>query len=75
MQEILEQDGPGAIPGPEECPPGLENVQVIALVAYMQRLGTDIYRTPEPDAAESMVASMIELGPAADDAEEVTGDG
>ncbi|MHC4810016.1 MAG: cytochrome-c oxidase, cbb3-type subunit I [Planctomycetota bacterium] len=75
VQEILEQDGPGAIPGPEECPPGLENVQVIALVAYLQRLGTDIYRTPEPDATESMVASMIELGPATDAEEEVTGDG
>ena len=31
-------------------PAGLGDRRVVALIAYMQRLGTDLYRTPEPDA-------------------------
>ncbi len=38
--EIVEQNGP----------PGLEDKEVVALIAYLQRLGTDIYKTPEPEA-------------------------
>lgn len=60
VEEILLQDGPGAIPGPEECPPGLENTQMIALVAYLQRLGTDLTRVPETDVVEPMVATTAE---------------
>jgi len=39
---IIEQDGPGALPD------GLDhNKKVIALVAYLQRLGTDLFKAPE----------------------------
>jgi len=44
IQEIIEQDGPGAVP---EVEIGFENSQMIAVVAYLQRLGTDI-RNPAP---------------------------
>ncbi len=37
--EIVVQDGPT----------GLEEKQVVALIAYLQRLGTDIYKTPEAE--------------------------
>ncbi len=37
-QQIVEQEGPA----------GLENKQIVALIAYLQRLGTDIFKTPEP---------------------------
>ena len=33
-------------------PAGLEDRSIIALVAYLQRLGTDIHRVPEVDAAD-----------------------
>ena len=36
----------------EGGPSGLEDKTMIALVAYLQRLGTDIYKTPPPTAAE-----------------------
>lgn len=38
--EIAAQDGPK----------GLEDKQVVALIAYLQRLGTDIFKTPETPA-------------------------
>jgi len=38
--EIVEQEGPA----------GMEDKQVVALIAYLQRLGTDIYKTPDADA-------------------------
>ena len=38
--EIVAQDGPT----------GLEEKQVVALIAYLQRLGTDIYKTPDAEA-------------------------
>jgi cytochrome c oxidase cbb3-type subunit I/II len=38
--QIVDQGGPA----------GLEDKQVVALIAYLQRLGTDIYKTPEPEA-------------------------
>ncbi len=40
--EIVEQNGEA----------GLEDKQVVALIAYLQRLGTDIFKTPEPQAPE-----------------------
>jgi cytochrome c oxidase cbb3-type subunit I/II len=35
-REIVEQGGP----------PGLEDKQIVALIAYLQRLGTDLMKTP-----------------------------
>ncbi|MBX3375208.1 MAG: cytochrome-c oxidase, cbb3-type subunit I [Phycisphaeraceae bacterium] len=49
MQEVVDQDGPDALP------PAFETSRMIALVAYLQRLGTDRYRSPE-DAASSATA-------------------
>jgi cytochrome c oxidase cbb3-type subunit I/II len=40
-QQIIDQKGPA----------GLENKQVVALVAYLQRLGKDIYAAPAVAAA------------------------
>jgi cytochrome c oxidase cbb3-type subunit I/II len=37
--EIVEQDGPT----------GLEDKEVVALIAYLQRLGTDIFKVPAPE--------------------------
>ncbi|MFK7959508.1 MAG: cytochrome-c oxidase, cbb3-type subunit I [Phycisphaerales bacterium] len=48
-QELIELDGEEALPSAEQCPPGLENAQVVALVAYLQRLGTDIHAAPEAE--------------------------
>jgi cytochrome c oxidase cbb3-type subunit I/II len=42
-QQIVDQKGPS----------GLENKQVVALVAYLQRLGKDIYATPAVAAASA----------------------
>ncbi len=36
-----------------DLPEGLENRKVIALIAYMKRLGTDIYKTPPIDESET----------------------
>ncbi len=52
LQEIITQDGA------ESVDPHWETSQVMALVAYLQRLGTDLYRTPEEEsAAPEAVAS------------------
>jgi cytochrome c oxidase cbb3-type subunit I/II len=46
-KEIVKQGGP----------PGLEGKQIVALVAYLQRLGTDINKTPpSPETGTSPVA-------------------
>ncbi len=45
--EIVEQGGPS----------GLENKDIVALIAYLQRLGTDIYREP---ALETPPAANVE---------------
>ena len=37
--------------------PGLENKEVVALIAYLQRLGTDIYKAPETPATPAAPAS------------------
>ena len=36
---------------------GIEDKQVIALIAYLQRLGTDLFKTPEDEAAPAEVES------------------
>ncbi len=46
--EIFEQNGPPAA--------DLEDKQVIALIAYLQRMGTDLNKAPEPDAGAAPVA-------------------
>jgi cytochrome c oxidase cbb3-type subunit I/II len=53
VAEILEQDGPDAVPA------GLETTKMVALVAYLQRLGTDISAVPEetPESAEAAAAA------------------
>ena len=46
----------------QKGPEGLEDKQVIAMIAYLQRLGTDIYKTPEPEpdpAADVDVTAQI----------------
>jgi cytochrome c oxidase cbb3-type subunit I/II len=45
-EEIVQQGGPA----------GLEGEQIVALIAYLQRLGTDIKKSPAAAAAEGRVA-------------------
>lgn len=40
--------------------PGLANKQVVAVIAYLQRLGTDLYATPEPAAGEKPTTPAVE---------------
>jgi len=45
--------------------------QAVALIAYLQRLGTDLYRTPEPEGGEAAPAAEgepVEAEPAQDGA-------
>jgi cytochrome c oxidase cbb3-type subunit I/II len=42
-KQVVEQKGPG----------GLEDKQVIALVAYLQRIGTDLFASPDAEPAPS----------------------
>ncbi|MEZ6106593.1 MAG: cytochrome-c oxidase, cbb3-type subunit I [Pirellulaceae bacterium] len=49
-EEIARQDGPE----------GLHDKKVVALIAYLQRLGTDIYNTEEPAAEAEEPASETE---------------
>jgi cytochrome c oxidase cbb3-type subunit I/II len=50
--EIVEQDGP----------PGLEDKEIVALIAYLQRLGTDIFKTPEPEAQGQAAEESVSEG-------------
>jgi len=45
IDEIIKQEGAGAVE------PGWETAKVVALVAYLQRLGTDLYAVPDETAA------------------------
>ena len=47
VAEIIEQEGPGAIPE------GVESTSMIALVAYLQRLGTDLNATEATEVEDS----------------------
>lgn len=55
LREIIEQDGPDAVPG------GLESSQMVALVAYLQRLGVDISRAAEEPSPLEVVMQQLEL--------------
>lgn len=46
-------------------PAGLEDKEVVALIAYLQRLGTDIYKTPEPEADAEVGGSETQDEPTA----------
>ncbi len=48
-QSIVDQKGPA----------GLEDKQVVALIAYLQRLGTDIYKTATPVTPPSVAPAVI----------------
>ncbi|HMP78417.1 MAG TPA: cytochrome-c oxidase, cbb3-type subunit I [Pirellulaceae bacterium] len=59
VQQIVEQNGPSRVPAPgyDSGYLDLENARVIALIAYMQRLGIDLYATdtpPAPPAGETI---------------------
>jgi cytochrome c oxidase cbb3-type subunit I/II len=51
-KEIVDQGGQ----------PGLEKKEIVALVAYLQRLGTDILKAPPPDPETKPVALTIPGG-------------
>ncbi|MCA9297344.1 MAG: cbb3-type cytochrome c oxidase subunit II, partial [Phycisphaerales bacterium] len=54
IDEIVTQDGPGAVPE------NFADSQMVAIIAYLQRLGTDI-RKPDPAVAEeATVASAVQ---------------
>lgn len=51
-QEIITQGGPG----------GLADKQIVALIAYLQRLGTDLMKPPPPVATHSATAAIKQGG-------------
>jgi cytochrome c oxidase cbb3-type subunit I/II len=57
VAEIIEQDGPEALPPNVD----LANTQMVAMVAYLQRLGTDLYAT-EASAPAQVAAANEEEG-------------
>ena len=60
--KIIADDIRAQMPG-FVLPEDLEDKKVIALIAYIKRLGTDIYRTPEPaDAAAEAAPAAAEEG-------------
>ncbi len=59
---IRQQAGENGLP--REIPADLENRKVVALIAYLQRLGVDI-RTPAPAPADSTKPAAPEPAPAA----------
>ncbi len=50
-QQIVDQKGPG----------GLETKQVVALVAYLQRLGTDLYAAPDAKPTNAPAAMAVAI--------------
>jgi cytochrome c oxidase cbb3-type subunit I/II len=63
VAELVEQQGPDRVYTDPDDPRSevvmLEETQVIALIAYLQRLGTDLYAEPEPARpATGEVASL-----------------
>ena len=62
VKELVEQGGPATLPNASGEDVALEKTHVIALIAYLQRLGTDIYATesdestPATDAASDAEA-------------------
>ena len=54
--QVIADDIRAQMPG-VDLPEDLENKKVIALIAYVTRLGTDIYRTPETAADEAAPAA------------------
>ncbi len=54
LEEIAEQDGEDAVP------PGLETSQMIAVVAYLQRLGIDRYRPEDEPSPLEVVLQRLE---------------
>lgn len=53
---IIEQDGPDA------ADPAWETRQIVALVAYLQRLGTDLFRTPAAEDSAALADAASEKG-------------
>jgi len=56
IETILQQDGPDA------ADPAWENSRMIALVAYLQRLGTDFYKTPAEETPSGGGAQAMSGG-------------
>jgi cbb3-type cytochrome c oxidase subunit II len=52
VDEIITQEGPEAVE------PGWETRKVVAVVAYLQRLGTDLYATPDNTGPAEAVAGL-----------------
>jgi cytochrome c oxidase cbb3-type subunit I/II len=56
VKDLVDQGGKAQVTGADGQPIELAETQAIALIAYLQRLGTDLYATPpavEPPAAGS----------------------
>jgi cytochrome c oxidase cbb3-type subunit I/II len=52
-KELVEQGGPAKVTGKNGDEIPVEETHVIALIAYLQRLGTDLYATDAPPASET----------------------
>ena len=60
VKELVEQGGPATIENSSGEKIALEETQVIALIAYMQRVGTDLFATPEVVVEETEVVTEVE---------------
>jgi len=52
VKDLVEQGGPAAVDHNGEAVP-LEETHVIALIAYMQRIGTDLFASPDEEAGDA----------------------
>ena len=58
--ELAQQGGPTTVKSSSGTPIALEETRVIALIAYLQRLGTDLYATEDKDEAASKLSQQEE---------------
>ena len=63
VQDLVSQGSKAQVTGPDGQPIELAETQAIALIAYLQRLGTDLYASPP--AASSPAASSPAAAPTA----------
>jgi cytochrome c oxidase cbb3-type subunit I/II len=67
VQDLVSQGSKAQVTGPDGQPIQLAETQAIALIAYLQRLGTDLYASP-PAASSPAAAPTAATPPAAESA-------
>ena len=51
MAELVEQGGPSTVKNRKGEDVALEDTHVIAMIAYLQRVGTDLFASPDSETS------------------------